>query len=195
MGKAKRFNTYDETVKASRENSKGFGQARQNLSGIGSTFRSSPLPPTITTKTNSSQGVATPNEFRDDLFRIFDDIDPSRKLAFQTGGIGAGIVRTWTAQNGSGTVALLDSGLNQVFSNPIDMNVNKIIELDDPINDLDAVNLRTLNRKIQELVSTFHNEIRVNAGISESVILPEPNVKRLSSLVISESVSITVLDP
>jgi len=45
MGKAKRFNTYDETVKSSRERSKGFGQARQSLSGIGSTFRSSPLPP------------------------------------------------------------------------------------------------------------------------------------------------------
>jgi len=50
MGKAKRFNTYDESVKAQRERTKGFGQERQNLAGIGSTFRSPPLQPPIATK-------------------------------------------------------------------------------------------------------------------------------------------------
>jgi len=50
MGKAKRFNTYDETVKAQREKTKGFGQERQNLAGIGSSFRSPPLQPPIATK-------------------------------------------------------------------------------------------------------------------------------------------------
>jgi len=50
MGKAKRFNSYDETVKAQREKVKGFGQERQNLAGIASSFRSPPLVPPITTK-------------------------------------------------------------------------------------------------------------------------------------------------
>lgn len=69
------------------------------------------------------------NEFQDNLFRIFDDIDNTRKLAFQTGGIAASTTRTWTAQNASGTVALLDSGLTQVFSDNIDMNSNTISEV------------------------------------------------------------------
>jgi len=50
MGKAKRFNPYDETVKASRERAKAFGEGRQKLAGITSPFRSSPLEPPITTK-------------------------------------------------------------------------------------------------------------------------------------------------
>jgi len=50
MGKAKRFNPYDETVKASRERAKAFGEGRQKLAGITSPFRSSPLQPPIVTK-------------------------------------------------------------------------------------------------------------------------------------------------
>jgi len=130
MGKAKRFNTYDETVKSSRERSKGFGQERQNLSGIGSSFRSSPLPPIITTRTSSSQGVSAQNEFRDDVFRIFDDGDTSKKLAFQVSGVTTATVRTWTAQDANGTVCLLDSGLTQIFTDAIDMSTNDITKVD-----------------------------------------------------------------
>jgi len=50
MGKAKRFNSYDETVNAQRAKVKGFGQERQNLAGIGSSFRSPALQPPIATK-------------------------------------------------------------------------------------------------------------------------------------------------
>jgi len=50
MGKAKRFNSYDETVNAQRAKVKGFGQERQNLAGIASSFRSPPLVPPIATK-------------------------------------------------------------------------------------------------------------------------------------------------
>lgn len=49
MGKAKRFNLYDETVKTGRERVKQFGELRQKLS-VGSTFGSAPLQPPITTK-------------------------------------------------------------------------------------------------------------------------------------------------
>jgi len=130
MGKAKRFNTYDEIVKSSRERSKGFGQSRQNLSGVGSTFRASPLPPIITTRTSSSQGVSAPNEFRDDLFRIFDDIDPSRKLAFQTGGITTATTRTVTAQNADGTMMLIDGTGTQIVTKPTEIrdSIFKIVD-------------------------------------------------------------------
>jgi len=135
-------------------------------------------------------GQSEVNEFRDDLFKIFDDIDPGRKLRFQTGGVPVGTT-IWTAQRASGTVALLDSGLTQIFSVPIDMNNNKIIRLGDPINDLDAVNLRTLNQKIAQIVSQFHDVIRIQEGISEVVTLPEPNVG-VGTLFIAETVTISV---
>ncbi len=61
-------------------------------------------------------------EVVDNVFRIVDDIDSSRKLAFQTGGIAAATTRTWTAQNASGTVALLDSGITQSASDAFDFN-------------------------------------------------------------------------
>lgn len=61
------------------------------------------------------------NEFQDSLFRIFDDIDNTRKLAFQTGGIAASTTRTVTIQNINGTMALLSGGL-QTFSADIELS-------------------------------------------------------------------------
>jgi len=132
MGKAKRFNRYDETVKSARERSKSFGVERQNLSGIGSTFRSAPLPPIITTKSASSQGgISLGPEFPDNLFRIFDDIDNTRKIAFQAGGIAASTTRTLTIQNADGVVALLDGSLTQIFSGINEFIDDKFLIRDD----------------------------------------------------------------
>lgn len=44
------------------------------------------------------------NEFVDNVFRIIDDIQSTRKLAFQVGGITAGVTRTLTAPNHDGTI-------------------------------------------------------------------------------------------
>lgn len=52
--------------------------------------------------------VASVNEFDDSLFRVFDDVDPTKKLAFQIAGISTGVTRTATFPNKSGTVAFLD---------------------------------------------------------------------------------------
>ena len=68
---------------------------------------------------SSTQIFTQDSEFVDNAFRIRDNIDNTRKLEFQTGGIAASTTRTWTAQNASGTVALLDSGDDQVFSDLI----------------------------------------------------------------------------
>jgi len=43
MGKARRFDSYSNDVDNERNISQLYGQARQNLSGVGSSFRSSPL--------------------------------------------------------------------------------------------------------------------------------------------------------
>jgi len=87
-----------------------------------------------------TQIVVKPTEIRDSIFSIVDDIDGTRKLAFQAGGIAASTTRTWTAQNASGTVPLLDgSAGTQVFSNAIELNgVTLDINGNDLILDADA---------------------------------------------------------
>lgn len=70
------------------------------------------------------------NEFSDATFRIFDDIDNTRKMAFQTGGIATATTRTYTVPNRDGTIVVIDNttgdlevgadvvlgGLNRVIS-------------------------------------------------------------------------------
>jgi len=56
VGKAKRFNPYDESVAEKRKLVQSYGEARQKLS-IGSSFRSSPLEPPIATSTASTGGT------------------------------------------------------------------------------------------------------------------------------------------
>jgi len=58
MGKAKRFNPYDSDVAEKRKIVQAYGQARQNVSGITSTFRNSPLPP-IAVSTGAASGTGT----------------------------------------------------------------------------------------------------------------------------------------
>lgn len=55
----------------------------------------------------------------DALWEVEDDIDDTRTLKLQVGGIAASTTRTWTAQNASGTVTLLDGGLVQRFVDSI----------------------------------------------------------------------------
>ena len=52
--------------------------------------------------------IASVNEFDDSLFRVFDDLDNTKKLAFQIAGITTGITRTATWPDKSGVVAFLD---------------------------------------------------------------------------------------
>jgi len=91
------------------------------------------------TLVSNSDTVTVGNEFADNLFRIFDDIDGTRKLAFQVGGIAAGTTRTLTVQNASGTIPLLDGSAGaQVFSNVIQMNAIFDLDGNDLVLDVDA---------------------------------------------------------
>jgi len=57
---------------------------------------------------------AVGGDFLDSLFRIVDNGDPTKKLAFEVSAITAATTRTVTVPNASGTLPLLES--NQVFS-------------------------------------------------------------------------------
>lgn len=50
--------------------------------------------------------AAFPTEFTDATFRIDDDSDPTKKIAFQASGITTSTVRTLTVQDADGTIAL-----------------------------------------------------------------------------------------
>jgi len=61
--------------------------------------------------TGLAQWVATTAlslEVKDTLFRIVDDGDVTKKLAWQVSGVTTGTTRTWTVQNASGTIPLLE---------------------------------------------------------------------------------------
>jgi len=69
----------------------------------------------------TSELGAGSSEFQDSTFRIYDDIDNTRKGAFQTGGISASTTRTLTFPDASGVIAVLDGGSTQVFNDDIDI--------------------------------------------------------------------------
>lgn len=73
------------------------------------------------------------NEFSDALFRVFDNIDDTRKLAFQTGGIATGTTRTWTVPNRDGTIVVID-GTTGDLEVVADINVT----------DFDVLNIKDL---------------------------------------------------
>lgn len=50
----------------------------------------------------------------DSVFRIRDDADPTKQMAFQVSGVSTGTTRTYTAPNSDGTLAILD--LAQTFT-------------------------------------------------------------------------------
>jgi hypothetical protein len=52
----------------------------------------------------ATSGGAGGTEFADDVFRIQDDADPTKELAFQVSGVGAGTTRTLTAPPADGHV-------------------------------------------------------------------------------------------
>jgi len=59
MGKAKRFNSYDSSVAEQRKLVQSYGQARQNLSGVTSTFRNPALTPIATIGSGDSSPLTT----------------------------------------------------------------------------------------------------------------------------------------
>ena len=59
MGKAKRFNSYDQAVQDQRNIVQNYGQGRQGLSGIRSSFRTAPPSPISDFDPNREENIAT----------------------------------------------------------------------------------------------------------------------------------------
>jgi hypothetical protein len=63
----------------------------------------------------ATSGGGGGTEFADDVFRIQDDGDPTKQLAFQVSGVGAGTTRTLTVPDASGVVLLGDASQTTEF--------------------------------------------------------------------------------
>ncbi|NBU69992.1 MAG: hypothetical protein EBS53_00860 [Bacteroidetes bacterium] len=71
-------------------------------------------PGSITISSTGGGGGGGP-EFSDDVFRVIDDLDTSKKVAFQCSGITAGNTRVLTAPDANGTLVL--EGATQTLTN------------------------------------------------------------------------------
>jgi hypothetical protein len=57
-----------------------------------------------------------PTTFADNTFNIYDDLDPTKKLAFQVASVTTATTRTVTAQNASGVMMLTGAGQTSILS-------------------------------------------------------------------------------
>ena len=137
MGKAKRFNSYDSDVEDKRKIAQNYGLARQNLSGIGSSFRSSPLSP-ITSSSN-------PDAFSSGADNLGNHL-ATQDLDMNGNDILLSSDQT-TKINVTGTTALFLSAGSEVFrigstelqmAKQIDMNINEMIGITRIVFDVDA---------------------------------------------------------
>lgn len=137
MGKAKRFNSYDSDVEDKRKIAQNYGLARQNLSGIGSSFRSSPLSP-ITSSSNPDAFSSGADNLGNHLATQDLDMNGNNILlsSDQT-----------TKINVTGTTAFFLSAGSEVFrigstelqmAKQIDMNINEMIGITRIVFDVDA---------------------------------------------------------
>lgn len=65
----------------------------------------------------SDIGAGGGPEFADNLFRITNQFDSSRKISFNAGAIGSGQTRSYIMQNTSGVLAMLDGAITQISGN------------------------------------------------------------------------------
>ena len=173
MGKAKRFNSYDSAVEESRKIVQGFGQARQNLSGIGSSFRSSPLSqPIATTNASTASGdgkFLTASLAADQTANIsannhieFDTKDEDGGIVLQTGaGQADGIFEL-----SSGNIYQLSAHLRPEFSGSTGQLV---------IAWYDITNSAEIgSRAIYE--SQTHSSHNANQPVAEAIVTPATNI-------------------
>jgi len=173
MGKAKRFNAYDAEVAEGRKLVQAYGQARQNLSGISSTFRSPGLPPIITlsgiTNGTGTGKFLTASLAADQTANIaaanhieFDTKDEDGGVVLQTGsGQSDGLFEL-----GAGTTYQLSAHLRPEFSGATG---NLEITWRDQTNTTDIG-----SRAIYQ--AQTHSSHNANQPVCEAIITPATNI-------------------
>lgn len=79
---------------------------------------------TVTHATSVGSSSTGNVEFSDDIFRIFDNADSNKKLAFEVSGVTSGQTRTWTVADANGEVLISPSQLDW------DLNTFDIFNID-----------------------------------------------------------------
>ncbi|MEO0273432.1 MAG: hypothetical protein ABIM30_10205, partial [candidate division WOR-3 bacterium] len=90
------------------------------------------------------QSVYNNPDFNDNVFRISDDLDNSKKIAFQAANISPSTVRSITMPDANVDLGLLLTAIQQdgslAFTNNQSMGLNRLTNLANPVNNLDAAN-------------------------------------------------------
>lgn len=90
------------------------------------------------------QSVYDNPEFEDSLFRIFDNGDTTKKLAFEVSAISTATTRTITMPDQNINLGLLPTAIQQdgsvAFTNNQSMGMNRLVNVANPVNNTDAAN-------------------------------------------------------
>lgn len=140
MGKARRFDSYSNDVDNERNISQLYGQARQNLSGVGSSFRSSPLgvntPSGNSTITSAGDNLGN-HTATQDLNLAGNDIILSSDGDTKFNVVGDNILFQ-CSNSGSSTEVFRILSTELRMAKQIDMNINEMIGITRIVFDVDA---------------------------------------------------------
>ncbi len=107
----------------------------------------------LNSDTSGAGASAMSTIFADTLFRVYDDSDPTKLIAFQASGITANNTRTLTVQDTDGIIALLD--YSQTWSAA--QTITNLFVVANATNGTMAVNWRTLTNHIASGIN-YHCE-------------------------------------
>lgn len=111
--------------------------------------------PSVRAVNEALAAVVVSPQFSDDEFRIQDDGDDTKEIAFQASGISPGSTRTITMPDTNVDLGDVASAVQQDGSTPFSadqsMGGNKLTNLAAPVSSTDAVNLATLQAYIEGL--------------------------------------------
>ncbi|MEO0271678.1 MAG: hypothetical protein ABIM30_01140 [candidate division WOR-3 bacterium] len=90
------------------------------------------------------QSVYNNPDFTDDVFRISDDVDNSKKIAFEASALSASTTRTISMPDQNIDLGLVPTAIQQngsvAFTSNQSMGMNRLVNVANPINPLDAAN-------------------------------------------------------
>tara|TARA_B100000029_G_scaffold393982_1_gene391397 strand:+ start:4312 stop:5235 length:924 start_codon:yes stop_codon:yes gene_type:complete len=143
MGKAKRFNSYDQAVQDQRNIVQNYGQGRQGLSGIRSSFRTAPPSPISDFDPNREENISTAGDnlgnhtATQDLNLAGNDIILSTDGDTKFNVVGATLLFQ-CSNSGSSTEVFRISATELQMAKDIDVNDNDIKDIQRAMFDVDG---------------------------------------------------------